>query len=78
MELVIDCRPDGSVSFIWDDSLSGLIDEGQASVRRASDVEPDEYGRWWADLGRSGGPVLGPFAKRGEAIAAEVEWLRNR
>lgn len=28
---------------------------------------------WWADLTPCGGPVLGPFAKRSEALAAEEE-----
>ena len=30
---------------------------------------------WVADLRISGGPVLGPFAERAEAIAAEERWL---
>ena len=32
-------------------------------IRRASHVEPDEAGRWWADLSPVGGPRLGPFAR---------------
>jgi len=34
--------------------------------------------RWRADLALSGGPVLGPFGERADAIAAEVEWLSAR
>lgn len=32
-------------------------------------------GTWWADLTPVEGPVLGPFTKRSEALAAEAEWL---
>lgn len=71
----ITIAPDGRLSFIWDDSLAGLVAEGQANIRRVSDVEPDEADRWFADLGRVGGPRLGPFALRGEAIKAEVDWI---
>jgi hypothetical protein len=39
--------------------------------------EPDENGRWWADLSPVAGPKLGPFTKRSEALHAEVEWLRH-
>ena len=38
-------------------------------------VEPDRDGFWWADMGPSGGPVLGPFRSRSEALAAEMGWL---
>lgn len=67
------------------DEIQGIYDElldlrglGQVSIRRASMVEPDEEGRWWADMGLSGGPVLGPFSLRSQALAAEVEWLEKR
>jgi hypothetical protein len=48
---------------------------GPVRVRRASHVEPDAAGRWSADLSPVGGPVLGPFRLRGEALAAEARWL---
>ena len=35
-------------------------------------------GPWLVDLAPSGGPVLGPFASRREAIAAEEAWLLRR
>lgn len=31
---------------------------GEPQIRRASHVEPDERGRWRADLSPVGGPVL--------------------
>ena len=48
---------------------------GKLQITRASHVEPDSDGNWWADMGPSGGPVLGPFGTRGEALAAERRWL---
>lgn len=35
-------------------------------------------GDWLVDLTRSSGPILGPFAHRSAAIAAEEEWLERR
>ncbi len=34
-------------------------------------------GRWIADMARSGGPCLGPFDSRADALAAERAWLRD-
>jgi hypothetical protein len=51
---------------------------GPLSIRRASHVEPDPAGRWWADLGPSGGPRLGPYRRRSEALRAEEAWLDER
>ena len=48
---------------------------GQPQIRRASVVEPDEQGCWYADLSPVEGPLLGPFAQRSQALAAEQEWL---
>ena len=31
---------------------------------------------WQADMAKSGGPILGPFESRAEALASEREWLR--
>ena len=35
-------------------------------------------GAWLADMRVSGGPLLGPFAGRQEAMAAEEFWLARR
>lgn len=48
---------------------------GRLSIRRASHVEPDSESGWWADLSPVGGPRLGPFPRRSEALAAERDWL---
>jgi hypothetical protein len=52
-----------------------LASLGEVSIQRASHVEPDESGQWWADLAPSDGPLLGPFALRSEALSAENAWL---
>ena len=75
MELVVGC--DGGVKCIYDEALD-LREIGKLQITRASHVEPDRDGFWWADMGPSGGPVLGPFASRTEALGAEREWLGNR
>jgi hypothetical protein len=46
-------------------------------IARASLVEPDDEGRWWADLGPVQGPVLGPFTLRSFALEAEQKWLKD-
>jgi hypothetical protein len=46
-------------------------------IVRASTVEPDRDGRWHADLRLLLGPVLGPFDRRSDALAAEVAWLEE-
>ena len=50
---------------------------GSPVITRASHVEPDQDGLWWADLSPVGGPSLGPYRHRSQALAAEVEWLED-
>lgn len=66
---------DGTVSFVHDDDLASAFAGDMATTRRASHVEPCGGGGWAADMAPVGGPVLGPFARRDEALAAEREWL---
>lgn len=65
----------GDVRAIYDERVD-LSRLGKLSIRRGSHVEPTEDGQWTADLAPCGGPVLGPFAVRSEALAAEVAWLK--
>src|SRR5262249_37709659 len=48
---------------------------GRPTITRASRVEPDEQGRWRADLTPVDGPALGPFGRRSEARPAAGDWL---
>lgn len=73
---------DGGVKFIYDDAALPVAEVvGDVTVRRASHVEPvvDQLFasgvRWEADMSPVGGPVLGPFFTRDEALAAERDWL---
>jgi hypothetical protein len=74
MELVVDAG--GGVRCIYDEALD-LREIGKLQITRASHVEPDAEGYWWADMGPSGGAVLGPFKNRTAALGAEREWLRR-
>ncbi len=75
MELVVNA--DGMARCIYDEVLD-LREIGKLQITRASHVEPDAEGYWWADMAPSGGPVLGPFRNRTEALGAEREWLALR
>jgi hypothetical protein len=74
MNLVISLR--GQIRCIYDETIN-LAALGELSISRASSVEPDEQGRWWADLGCVKGPLLGPFTVRSQALAAERNWLES-
>jgi hypothetical protein len=65
---------DGQVRVVYGEEIA-LDALGRLKVERASHVEPDEQGRWMADLSPVGGPLLGPYDRRSEALEAEVEWL---
>ena len=68
MELVVGV--DGVARCIYDETLD-LREIGKLQITRASHVEPDRDGFWWADMG----PVLGPYGSRSEALRVEREWL---
>jgi hypothetical protein len=66
----------GRVRGIYGEEID-LAALGSARITRASHVEPDDRGRWLADLSPVRGPVLGPFERRSEALEAEVAWLEE-
>ena len=72
MELVVDAG--GDVRCIYDEALD-LREIGRLQITRASHVEPDAEGFWFADMRPVEGPVLGPFRSRSEALWAERRWL---
>ena len=64
----------GTVRCLYSDALElGRI--GRLNIRRGSHVEPTPDGHWTADLSPVGGPVLGPYRSRREALNAEIRWL---
>ena len=74
MELIIE--PSGDLHCIYSEAID-LHSLGKPNITRASHVEPDPLGRWIADLSPVYGPKLGPFEKRTDVRAAEVQWLRD-
>jgi hypothetical protein len=74
MQIVI--KPTGVFISLYSDSFE-YGELGKPQIRRASHVEPDDTGHWFADLSPVNGPKLGPFDKRNEAIDAELEYVNN-
>ena len=74
MQLVIELG--GVVRCIYSEQIN-LAALGSPAITRASIVEPDQQGRWWADMGPVNGPMLGPFDHRSEALVAEAAWLEG-
>jgi hypothetical protein len=72
MEIII--TPRGEIRCIYGEAID-LTLLGTPAISRASHVEPDQHGRWLADLSPVGGPTLGPFLRRSEALVAEQSWL---
>lgn len=78
---IITVKPDGSMEFVYNDKLRGLIKQGEAKITRASTIEPGDPSlgqdplRWYATM--FDGPVLGPFETREQALAEEEEWINK-
>ena len=71
-------RPTAHVEAVYSDSGASILRAvGAVSIARASHVEPNAEGNWYADMGPSGGPKLGPFDLRQQAIDAELAWLNT-
>jgi hypothetical protein len=68
--------PTGDILSLYQECFD-LAALGAMKITRASHVEPDAEGNWWADLTPSQGPKLGPFINRTVAIQAEVDWLES-
>jgi hypothetical protein len=78
MEITV--LPNGDLKFIYTDELVELLQEGEATIQRASHVEPAvaDPTQWEADMAPSGSTVvLGPFPTRAAALDAEVAWLQR-
>ena len=74
MQLVIENA--GNVRCVYNEAID-LTVLGSLTIARGSHVEPTIDGRWTADLSPAGGPVLGPFDHRSDALAAELDWLES-
>ncbi len=74
MQLLIDRHGHGRCLYGEEIDLTAL---GTLTIQRGSHVEPDAAGQWWADLSPVGGPRLGPYHRRSEALTAEQAWLET-
>jgi hypothetical protein len=74
--MIIIFDQDGDGRMIYSDEGAEVASEiGETTITRASHVEPIAGGWWVANMSPVGGPNLGAFRTRGEALAAEHEWL---
>ena len=69
-------NPQGGVRCLYTEGID-LASLGTMSICRASHVEPDDQGQWWADMSPVGGPKLGPFLCRSAALTGEQQWLEE-
>lgn len=75
--MILVIEPNGNVRCIYDETIN-LAALGTLTIKRASHVEPDAQGKWWADLAPVGGPErFGPFDRRSHALDAERTWLEE-
>lgn len=72
MQLVVDRT--GMIHCLYAETIP-LAALGTLAIRRGSYVEPTFGGDWLCDLSPVGGPVIGPFSRRSEALTAEQDWL---
>jgi len=75
--MLMTIAPSGTIRLVYTEELDLPALGSLAITPHVSHVEPDENGQWWADLAPIQGPKLGPFAKRSEALAAEVAWIEE-
>ena len=74
--MLLSIDPCGTTQCLYTEEID-LYSLGRVSGRRASHVEMTDGGQHTADMSPSGGPVLGPFPLRSQALAAEVAWLEQ-
>jgi hypothetical protein len=66
----------GALRCLYDEAID-LSSLGQLNISRGSHVEPDHEGHWFTDLAPTGGPKLGPFSCRSQALVVERSWLED-
>lgn len=69
---------DGTLRYVYDDDVHKHLSKlGEVSIKRATHVEPDENGLWYADLSPVGGEKVTGFKTHQEAIDFELKWLNE-
>ncbi len=74
MQLVV--TESGDIRCVYSEAVD-LSVLGKLRIQRGSHVEPNQDGKWIADLSPANGPKLGPFTTRSEALRAELAWLHQ-
>ena len=74
MTLIVDAQ--GGIHALYSEVID-FASLGSVSIRRASHVEPDDHGQWWADLSPVKGPTLGPFALRSACARCRASLARS-
>ena len=74
MQIII--QADGTSRCIYSEFLD-LRALGKLAIARGSHVEPTPDGLWTANMAPVGGPLLGPFQTRSDALEAERVWLEE-
>ncbi len=74
MQLIV--RSDGAVRCVYGEEVD-LRELGRLAIKRGSHVEPTGGGQWTANMSPVDGPLLGPFARRSDALKAERQWLER-
>ena len=72
MQMIV--ATNGSLRCLYDEAID-LAAIGRLSITRASHVEPDEQGRWLADLRPSPARYSGHSFSVANALEAERAWL---
>jgi len=74
MQIIV--QADGLARCVYAEAVD-LHQLGRVTIRRGSHVELDVSGVWLVDLSPCDGPLLGPFARRSQALEAERHWLET-
>ena len=77
MKHVIAIRPDGTAELIHADSLRALLEAGEGTIRRASQVEPTPGARRRRIYRPSAGPSLSPPRRGPSRSAWEAAWIER-
>jgi len=73
----IKINPDGTAVMIYTEDIDVAEIGDVRSITRVSTVEPTSGNQWAADMRPIGGPVIGTFNKRSDALTAEVNWIEE-
>jgi hypothetical protein len=72
--LIATISPTGATRCLYTEMIDlGAI--GKPDIVRASNVEPDATGQWFAHI--INGPILGPYPNRSNALRAEIEYIET-